>query len=129
MELDKEIQQQVDRDELIFQKKYMSRQFNIKDIPMGTCCKCGYVQKKPAEEGIWICGLTDRWACYNCKYGYIKDKDGNVIGFGEGIPSRPFACEWCTYEDPQFFQGLTYRCPRCETFGIGQATIRKELKF
>ena len=84
------------------------KQYNIKDIPIGACCRCGEKQEERGVGGIWICGLTDRWACYACKYGRN----------GPAIPSRPFACEWCTSSDVKWYQGCTYDCYRCNKLNI-----------
>ena len=83
------------------------KQYNIKDIPLGTCCRCGKKQKDPGVGGFWICGLKEKWACYDCKYGRN----------GKEIPSRPFACEWCTSNDVKWFQ-YSYLCYRCEKLNI-----------
>jgi hypothetical protein len=81
--------------------------FKLDEIPLGTCVECKYKQTEPGANGIWLCGLKDRWICWDCKYKH-------------GYRSRPFACEWCTYEDVKWFQGPTYDCPRCKFFEIGQ---------
>ena len=59
----------------------MSVTYNINDIPLGTCCRCKKKQSAPGADGYWICGMTEKWACYDCKYG--KN--------GPEIPSRAFA--------------------------------------
>lgn len=85
--------------------------YNIKDIPLGICVGCGYKQQKPAQEGYWICGLTERWACYDCKYGRKGQKP---------IPSRAFACESCTSNDVTWYQGGGYDCHRCKNLGLNK---------
>jgi len=90
-----------------------SRPFEIEDIPVGQCMRCGVYQTKPAEGGFWIHGGRTDWLCCDCKY--AKN--------GPKIRRNAFACEWCTYEDVTFYQLGTYDCPRCKELNIGQAKI------
>jgi hypothetical protein len=83
--------------------------YNIKDVPMGVCVGCKYVQKEPAKEGYWICGMNTTWACFDCKYGRKGSK---------AIPSRAFACERCTSSDVTWYQGGGYDCHRCKNLGL-----------
>jgi len=78
--------------------------------PLGVCCNCGKKQSTLGADGFWICGMRNRWACYDCKY-------------GKPIPSKPFACEWCTSNDIKWAQGGVYTCHRCKRLGIGQAVF------
>jgi hypothetical protein len=78
--------------------------FVYKDIPLGKCCQCGVTQEQRGHGGIWINGYSDKWACYDCKYGRTGKPS---------IRSYPMACEWCTYSDVKWSQGHTYKCPRC----------------
>jgi len=78
--------------------------FNIKDIEIGTCQKCGIKQSSPAKGGIWLTH-NDRWICHDCKYKYR-------------IRNYPMCCEWCKYENVKWYQGHTYDCPRCNALGL-----------
>lgn len=89
--------------------------FKLEDIPLGTCVECKYKQSYPGSNGIWLCGLGDRWVCWECKEKH-------------NYRSRPFACEWCTFGDVKWFQGPTYNCPRCKHFELGQAYKTDEVK-
>ena len=84
----------------------------LSDIPLGTCCRCNVKQINPGCEGFWINGMSNKWACYDCKYGK----------YGSEILSRPFGCEWCSYSTPKWMQG-GYKCQRCEYLKIGQAEV------
>lgn len=88
-----------------------NEKFNIKDIPYGICKRCGILQTAPGQDGFFICGERNNWACYRCKYGQNGPK----------IPSRCIgSCEWCTYrgDGMKYYQGGCYKCPRCTYFKL-----------
>jgi len=83
----------------------------ISDIPLGKCWVCKKKQVEPAKGGIWLDG-RERWICYKCKE---QTKFTSVA----------LACEFCRYENVEWFKDYTYQCPRCDQ-GEYKSTINTE---
>jgi hypothetical protein len=85
---------------------------DFSNLEIGTCKYCKKQQSSIGKDGFWIMMSIHinqinkpDWICYKCKNEHK-------------IYSYPVACEWCKYENVQWFQGHTYNCPRCAILGI-----------
>lgn len=96
--------------------KQSEADFNIKDVPIGTCFICKKTQTTPAQGGIWLTSDFHKWICYDCKY-------------KNNIRNYPMECEWCTYRHVKWYQGHTYSCPRCKTLKLRSPYSDKEIEY